>query len=908
MNAEQRRLDEERRGSAAWKRWGPYLSERQWGTVREDCSDDGNAWDSFPHDHARSRAYRWGEDGLAGYCDDQQRLCWGLALWNGRDPIIKERLFGLTNGEGNHGEDVKEYYFYLDSTPTHSWMRYLYRAPQRAYPYSQIVETNRSRGRHEPEFELIDTGIFDDGRMFDVTVDFAKASPDETFIRITVHNQGPERATLHLLPQLWFRNDWWLDPSKPRPSLRAAAPRNGCSQVLAEHQELGDYTLCCDGAPELLFTENETNTQRLWNQPNATPFVKDGINDFLVNGRRDAVNPARTGTKCAAYYRLEIPAGGRSEVRLRLAPSSRSRAAKPLAEFDAVMTARKHEADSFYDSVLPESLDADRRDIMRQSLAGMLWSKQFYYFDLERWLDERGGNPISGGRRRVRNREWFHMLNRHVISMPDKWEYPWYAAWDLAFHVLPIQMVDPQFARDQMLLMLDANYMHPSGQIPAYEWNFGDVNPPVHAWASFLLYTLGKHQGETDRRFLVATEQKLTQNFGWWVNRKDPEGRSLFSGGFLGLDNIGVFDRSAPLPTGGHLLQADGTAWMAFYCHSMLQISLELAQDDANYQPQVLKFAEHLLWIAGAMHRSGEQVDDLWDEQDGFFYDLLVLPDGRTHRLKVRSMVGLLPLMASTVFPAGTLSRMPEVAARIRAFMARHSELSRNIHPLDAEGAYGRHLLSVLTESKLRRLLSRMLDEQQFLGPYGIRSLSKEHEASPYSIRVGDEEHRVGYQPAESLSGTFGGNSNWRGPVWFPVNALLIRGLLNLYCFFGDDFRVECPTGSGRFMTLFEVAREITRRLELTFRKARDGTRPVHGDHRLFREDPRWRDQVLFYEYFHGDTGVGLGASHQTGWTGLVALLVDCFERLDGRTVLAEGQRSLARLAAPSKRRKAAKA
>ncbi len=892
--SEHQRLAEAREGRAPWKRWGPYLSERQWGTVREDYSAGGNAWEYFPHDHARSRAYKWGEDGIAGYSDDRQRLCWALALWNGKDPILKERLFGLDNGEGNHGEDVKECYFYDDSTPTHSWMRYIYRYPQRAYPYDELVATNRARGRHEPEYELVDTGVFDDDRYFDVIVEFAKAAPDDTCIRIEVANRGPDEAVLHVLPHLWFRNDWWLDPEAPCPSVRETAGR-ACRVIAAEHHDLGRMFLCCDACdgvdPELLFTENETNSQRLWNEPNRRAFVKDGINNAVVRGDADAVSPARIGTKSAAHYVLAVPAGGAGTIHLRLTampPAHR----RPFADFDAIMAARRREADEFYAEVIPTNLNADRALVMRQALGGMLWSKQFYFFDLDRWLDEHDANPISGGRAPSRNREWFHMLNRDVISMPDKWEYPWYAAWDLAFHALALQLVDPDFAREQLALMLSETYMHPNGQIPAYEWSFGDVNPPVHAWAVYFFHAMRKHRAEADPAFLREMFDKLARNFSWWINRKDPEGRSLFSGGFLGLDNIGVFDRSAPLPTGGHLLQADGTAWMAFYSHCMLQMALELAQDDPSYEDSVAKYAEHFLWIAGAMHRGAGQPDDLWDEEDGFFYDVLVPPSGAPHRLKIRSIVGLLPLMASTVFPAHALQGMPRVLERLARFAERHHELMDNIHEIAQPGVGGRRLLSILNEEKLRRVLSRMLDENQFLSRFGIRSLSREHAERPFVYRVGDQEFRVDYQPGESLTGTFGGNSNWRGPVWLPANALLIRGLVNLYQYYGDGFTVECPTGSGRTMNLAQIAGEIVRRLESAFLIGEDGRRPVLGAHARCAIDPCWRDHVLFYEYLHGDTGQGLGASHQTGWTGLIAFLVDLFERIAPADLIAEHPRA----------------
>ncbi len=901
ITAEHARLEAARKGREAWKAWGPYLSERQWGTVREDTSDNGDAWNSFPHDHARSRAYRWGEDGIAGYCDDQQRLCLSMAFWNGRDPILKERLFGLANAEGNHGEDVKELYFYLDSTPTHSWMRLAYVYPQRAYPYDELVRGNASRSRHERELELLDTGVLDGDRFFDVDVEFAKAAPDDVYVRVTARNRGPETATLHVLPQLWFRNDWWMNPSAPRPRLRAGPEGPGWRSIDARHPELGEMRLTLEGAPELLFTENETNTQRLWGRANEVPFVKDGINDAVVHGRADAVNPAREGTKSAARWVVEVPAGGSATLRMRLAPVGGK--AGPPRECDAVMTSRLREADDFYRSTIPASLAPERANVMRQALAGMLWSKQYYFYDLDRWLDERRANPVSGGRHRSRNREWFHMLNRHVISMPDKWEYPWYAAWDLAFHALALHQVDPDFAKEQLLLMLHEHYMHPNGQIPAYEWNFGDVNPPVHAWATYLIYMLDRRRGVKDEEFLRTSFDRLALNFNWWINRKDAEGRNLFSGGFLGLDNIGVFDRSAPIPGGGMLYQADGTAWMAFFSHCMLQMALELAVDDEGYHSAVAKYLEHFLWIAGSMHRPGDQADNLWDQEDGFFYDVLVRPDGSAERLKVRSLVGLLSLGASTVFPGGVLQLMPKVVERIAIFRDRHPELMSNLHRMSVPGANDSRLLSILSEEKLRRVLESMLDEERFLGPYGIRSLSREHKEHPYVFRAGGEEFRVSYQPAESESGTFGGNSNWRGPVWFPMNVLLLRGLVNLHAYYGDSFTVEFPTRSGRRANLHQVAMELASRLEATFLPGPDGGRPVHGGCERFRTDPVWRDRVLFYEYFNGDTGEGLGASHQTGWTGLVAFVVDLMSWVSPGTILAMRTRPKASGAAGQTRR-----
>jgi hypothetical protein len=878
MNRERERLNAASGAGSAWRKWGPYLSERQWGTVREDYSEGGTAWDYFPHDHARSRAYKWGEDGIAGYCDEKQRLCFALALWNGKDPIIKERLFGLTNSEGNHGEDVKEVYFYEDSTPTHSWMRCVYMYPQRAFPYDDLVATNRKRKREEREYELLDTGVFEGDRYFEVAVEYAKAGPEDTCVRISAVNHGPEPAHLELMPQLWFRNEWWMGVD--RPSLRAVSTgaKAGYEVIGAEHHELGTMFLCCEGKPELLFTENETNSQRLWDAPNAQPYVKDGFNELVVHRVTGAVNPAKTGTKSAAWYALNVGARKTAVVRLRLTAAAPGAGAKPFADFDAVMEARRKEADEFYAEVIPASLGEDRARVVRQAMAGMLWTKQYYFFDLDLWLDEHKANPISGGKRAYRNRDWFHMVNSDVISMPDKWEYPWYAAWDLAFHTLALQMVDPAFAREQLLLMLDERYMHPNGQIPAYEWNFGDVNPPVQAWAAVFLDAMSKVRGEHDPGFLKSVFPKLALNFNWWLNRKDPEGRNLFSGGFLGLDNIGVFDRSAPLPTGGHLLQADGTAWMAFYCHCMLQMSLELTKLDAQYEMPVARFLERFLWIAGSMHSAGG-TEGLWDEEDGFFYDLIVPATGPAQHLKVRSMVGLLPLMASTVFEEGTLREMPHVVELIRAFAKRHPELVANLQPLDKPGVQGRRLLSILDEAKLRRVLARMLDETQFLSPYGIRSLSREHAGNPFVFRANGQEFRVDYQPGESLTGAFGGNSNWRGPIWFPVNALLLRGLLNAHRYYGDSFKIECPTGSGKLMNLYEVSREIMRRLESIFLKDVSGRRPVNGEGARFREDPAWKDRVLFYEYFHGDTGEGLGASHQTGWTGLIGFMLDFFER-----------------------------
>ncbi len=878
---EQGRLNDAREANVPWKKWGPYLSERQWGTVREDYSNDGNAWGYFSHDQARSRAYRWGEDGLGGICDDKQRLCFAIALWNERDPILKERLFGLTNSEGNHGEDVKEYYFYIDSTPTHSYMKYLYKYPQREFPYQALVEQNRRRSREELEYELLDTGVFEDDRYFDVFVEYAKAGPDDVLVRITVHNRGPEAARLRLLPTLWYRNTWSWAGDERKPHLSAAH-----NSIQATHEELGEYCLYCDGQPELLFTENESNNQRLWGQPNASPYVKDAFHSYLISGNKDAVNPQHAGTKAAAHYSLEVPAGGSTTVKLRLAGADIGDA---FSAFDETFDRRIAEADEFYQRITPPSLSEDERRVHRQALAGMMWSKQFYYFDLERWLSEHKSHPLlDSSPQGVRNMEWFHMLNADVISMPDKWEYPWYAAWDLAFHTIALSLVDFDFAKDQLLLMLRNLYFHPNGQIPAYEWNFSDVNPPVHAWATLYLYKFERTLGRSDLRFLERSFQGLMLNFDWWVNRKDPSGRNVFAGGFLGLDNIGVFDRSAQLPTGGSLEQADGTAWMAFYCQCMLEMALLLCDYDPMYEEVAFKFVQHFMWISYAMDRIGATHDAMWDEEDGFFYDVLRLPYGTATRLKVRSMVGLLPLCASTVFDAAAPKRYPKLMDMIALFWKRHPELVSHVAPMDGafKGYKGRSLFAILNKTKLERVLGYMLDENEFLGPHGIRSLSRYHLDHPFTFLVGHQEYKVQYLPAESNTGMFGGNSNWRGPVWMPMNVLIIRALLNLYHFYGDEFKVQCPTGSGQYMTLFEVAREISHRLAGIFLRDKEGRRPVYGGTAKFQSDPHWRDLILYHEYFHGDNGAGLGASHQTGWTGLVAPMLDIFGRLDAKTLL----------------------
>ncbi|NUT25865.1 MAG: glucosidase [Streptomyces sp.] len=882
-----------------WRLWGPYLSERQWGTVREDYSDGGDAWTYFPHDHARSRAYRWGEDGLGGICDEKQRLCLALTLWNGRDPILKERAFGLTNSEGNHGEDVKEYYFYLDSTPSHSYLKYLYKYPQAEFPYNDLVSVNRSRTRQDLEYELLDTGVFDDDRYFDVTVEYAKADFDDVLVRITVANRGPDEATVHVLPTLWFRNTWsWHEGHEGheahagagKPRLSALDGPRGTSTIRAEHPELGHYDCRFAASVPLLFTENETNNERLFGASNASPYVKDGIGRQVVDGESGAVNPAREGTKAAALHILTLPAGASETVRLRLGPAGSQLTLS--RSFDAVFKDRIAEADAFYRELTPGHASEDEARVLRQALAGMLWTKQYYLFDLETWLNEHGMDPWSLPRPGVRNREWFHMVSDDIVSMPDKWEYPWFAAWDLAFHTVALSTVDTRFAKEQLELLLQDAYLHPNGQIPAYEWNFADVNPPVHAWAAYFVYLMEQRTtGRADHAFLERVFQKLLTNFTWWVNRKDPGGRNVFQGGFLGLDNIGVFDRSAPLPTGGTLEQADGTAWMALYCQSMLQIAVELVEHNPAYEELVLKFVEHYLWIAASMDRVGDLGDELWDEEDGFFYDVLRLPDGQAVRLKVRSMVGLLPLCAATVFNPRQLARVAGLGERLRRFASRHPSLSVTLASAQAGATGGPRLLSVVDEKKLLRVLAHLLSEDEFLSPYGIRSLSRHHADHPYSFWVHGQEYRVGYLPAESDTGMFGGNSNWRGPVWFPMNALVIRALLNLYGFYGDDLTVECPTGSGTRMTLFEVAREISDRLARIFLRGEDGHRPVHGGQSKFQDDPHWRDLISFHEYFHGDNGAGIGAAHQTGWTGLVATLTTVFGTLTPGDFLAAPDR-----------------
>src|ERR671919_130972 len=870
LTAEERRLEETRARIAHWRRWGPYLPDRQWGTVREDYSPHGTAWNSFPHDHARSRAYRWGEDGIAGICDNHGRLCFAVTLWNGRDPILKERLFGLTGTEGNHGEDVKEYYFYVDSTPTHSYMRALYKYPHASFPYDALVDENRRRDRRAPEYELIDTGVFDDDRYFDVTVEYAKATTDDILVRLSVANRGPEPAELHLLPTLWYRNTWSWDTGSARPRLRALP---GQASIEAEHGTLGRRWLHCEGEPDLLLTDNESNLTRLWGVANASPYVKDGINDYLVEGRKDAVNPEGAGTKAAAHYRLVVPAGRTAVVRLRLTDAGPEAAFG--REFEAVFARRIREADEFYARVIPATLSEDARSVARQAFAGLLWSKQFYHYDVRRWLEgDPAGPPPPAERRGGRNHQWEHLYNDDVISMPDKWEYPWYAAWDLAFHVIPLALIDPDFAKNQLVLFLREWYMHPNGQIPAYEWAFGDVNPPVHAWAALRVYRIEKKQrGVGDRAFLERVFQKLLLNFTWWVNRKDAEGKNVFQGGFLGLDNIGVFDRSAPLPTGGHLEQSDATSWMGMYCLNMLTIALELARENSAYEDVASKFWEHFVYICEAMNNFGGEGIELWDAKDGFYYDVLHMTDGRRLPMKVRSMVGLIPLFAVETLDPSMVDALPGFTRRMQWFIENRPDFREHVDMVETPAGV-RRLLAIVSRERLPRVLRLMLDEAEFLSPYGIRSLSQLHRERPYTLTFHGMAYQVRYEPAEASTGLFGGNSNWRGPVWFPVNYLIIESLQKFHFFLGDNFKVECPRGSGKLMSLWDVAAELSRRLTRIFLRTADGRRPVYGGSDTFQRDPHWRDFVLFYEYFHGDNGAGIGASHQTGWTGLVAKLL----------------------------------
>ena len=882
ITAEHRRLEEYQKRRANWKKWGPYLSERSWGTVREDYSADGSAWDYFPHDHARSRAYRWGEDGIGGISDRHQYICSAVALWNGRDPILKERMFGLTGAEGNHGEDVKEYYFYLDSTPTHSYMKMLYKYPQAAYPYADLVSENQRRGFEDFEYELLDTGVFDGDRYFDVVIEYAKAGPDDILARITVLNRGPEIARCAVLPGLWFRNTWsWGYANGPmndvagRPHPEADRGFRQSPAVNLQHPAAGDYYWYAENADDLLFTDNETNAARFGHAPNAHPFVKDAFHRYLVEGEADAANPAKEGTKVAALFDGDIDPGQSRILRLRLAGTEH---AEPFAEFDAIVAERQAEADEFYDSIQNQDLSENESDVQRQALAGLLWTKQFYYYNVEQWLRGDPGLPEApASRRHGRNSEWEHLNNFDIISMPDKWEYPWYAAWDLAFHCIPLALVDADFAKRQLDLMAREWYMHPNGAFPAYEWQFGDVNPPVHAWAAWRVYKIdAKQQGAADRAFLEGIFHKLLLNFTWWVNKKDAEGNNVFQGGFLGLDNISVFDRSAPLPTGGHIDQSDGTSWMAFYCLVMLKIALELAEANPVYQDTASKFFEHFLRIAQAMTDAYHGGQSLWDEEDGFFYDVLHLPDGGYAKLKVRSLVGLMPLLAVETLEPDLIDRMPDFKWRLYWFFKNRDYLrdSGDVACIKAQGEHARRLLAVVNRERLIKTLKPMLDENEFLSDFGIRSVSKHHKDNPYHFFVDGQVHTITYQPADSESGLFGGNSNWRGPIWFPINYLLIESLQKFHHYYGDALLVECPTGSGHMMNLAEVAAELSQRLINLFLPGGDGIRPIYCGQRIFQDDPYWRNHLLFHEYFHGDNGAGLGSAHQTGWTGLVAKLI----------------------------------
>jgi Glycosyl hydrolase family 63 C-terminal domain len=899
---EDKRLEEGRLRTKHWKRWGPYLSERQWGTVREDYSPGGTAWEYFPHDHARSRAYRWGEDGIGGLCDRHQMICFGLALWNGRDPILKERLFGLNGHEGNHGEDVKEYYFYLDSTPTHSYMRMLYKYPQGEFPYAQLVAENARRGRSAPEYELLDTGIFAENRYFDVFVEYAKAEVEDILIKITAINRGVEAAPLHLLPSLWFRNTWSWGKDLRRPVVSRGTGVAGAASAELQHWQYGKRWLLCAGSPELLFTENETNYLRLFNWKNRA-YVKDAFHEYVIRGDKAAVNPKLNGTKLAAHYPVHLAPGESVTLKLRLtdidpltgadANSGRGGAVSSPGHaereegvpatndfgegFEGLFTLRKKEADEFYASRIPKELSDDAKSVMRQALGGMLWSKQFYHYDVHTWLEGDPAGPVPPKERlNGRNKDWTHLYNDDVVSMPDNWEYPWYAAWDLAFHCIPLALVDPDFAKEQLILLLREWYMHPNGQLPAYEWAFGDVNPPVHAWAAWRVYKIERRvRGVADRAFLERVFHKLLLNFTWWVNRKDPDGMNIFQGGFLGLDNIGLFDRSAPLPTGGHLEQSDGTSWMGMYCLNMLAMALELAKEDRAYEDVASKFFEHFVNIAHAMNDMGTNGRALWDDADGFYYDVLSLPNGEEHFMKIRSMVGLIPLFAVETLEPEIVDRLPGFKRRMQWFIDNHSDVPEHIEMTQHSARGVRRLLSLVNRRQLKRVLARMLDETEFLSPYGVRALSRYHKDHPYQVTLNGEISQVSYEPAESMTGLFGGNSNWRGPIWFPVNFLLIESLQKYHHYYGQDFKIECPTHSRNETDLWEAAAEISRRLIRIFLRGKDGRRPVNGGAEVFQSDPHWKDFLQFYEYFNGDDGAGLGANHQTGWTGLVAKLIE---------------------------------
>jgi hypothetical protein len=869
---ERRRLDAMRKGTEDWRAWGPYVSERQWGTVREDYSEGGTAWDYFTHDQARSRAYRWGEDGLAGFCDQRQFLCLSLALWNGHDPILKERLFGLTNSQGNHGEDVKELYYFVDATPSHAYQRMLYKLPHAAFPYQRLIEENARRGGREREFELIDTGLFDEGRYFDVEVEYAKLAPNDILMRVTVHNRGPDTAPIHILPQAWFRNRWSWSETVARPVMHEESP----GEVVGEHESLGRIALSFDAADRLIFCDNDTNLAKVFGSPRQPGYFKDGFDDFIVHGRHDAVNPAGEGSKVAGVYRRSVPAGGNAVVRVRLSLGAEERPV--VADFDAEVERRRQEADTFYAGLQAGIADADMRRVQRQAFAGLLWSKQFYNFDVGRWLDgDPRQPPPPAVRKGGRNSAWRHLSADDVISMPDTWEYPWFAAWDLGFQCVSLSLIDPEFAKNQLLLLGQTWMMHPNGELPAYEWAFGDVNPPVQAWAALRVYENDRRHngGAGDFAFLERIFHKLLLNFTWWVNRKDQKGQNIFEGGFLGLDNIGIFDRSAPLPTGGYIEQSDGTAWMAMYCLNMLDIALELGQRDVAYEDMAAKFFEHLLYIAQAMSGGGADGSGLWDDTDNFYYDKLCMPDGATMPMRIRSMVGLIPLFAVTVVEGAVLAKFPGFAKRMRYFSKERGDLATLISRWDNVGAEGRHLLSLTRAFRMSRLLERMLDETEFLSPHGVRAVSRYHLDHPYQFQYNGLRYGLKYLPAESDSGVFGGNSNWRGPVWMPVNFLLVESLRRFHTFYGKDFKVECPVGSGQHLTLDEVADHLSRRLIGLFMRDQDGKRPVFGDSVILQADPHFRDLILFHEYFDGDTGRGLGAAHQTGWTALVVNLID---------------------------------
>ncbi len=885
MTPEQERLQQTNARQVYWKRWGPYISERAWGTVREDYSPDGTAWDYFTHDQARSKAFRWGEDGLAGICDRHQQLCLAMVLWNGQDAIVKERLFGLTGEEGNHGEDCKEYYYYLDNTPTHSYMKYLYKYPQAAYPYSQLLAENRRRTRIDPEYELIDTGIFDQDRYFDVFVEYAKAAPEDIYIRYTVSNRGPEEATLELLPTLWFRNTWSWTPNTPRPLLQNYMPAHASLnyrvvQTNPDGNKLSSFDgprwLYCAGQPEFLFTENETNTERLYGVPNINPYVKDSINDYIVHGKRDAINPAGQGTKVAVHYHLTLAPGETQQVQLRLSDRPPADLLPFDESFGEVIVQRQKEADDFYATVIPDSISDDAKAVQRQAFAGLLWSKQFYYYDVKTWLaGDTTQPPPPPQRLSGRNHDWTHLFNDDIMSMPDTWEYPWYAAWDLAFHCVAFAYIDAEFAKEQLILLLREWYMHPNGQIPAYEWAFGDVNPPVHAWGAYHVYKIEQQlTGKGDRDFLEKVFQKLLLNFTWWVNRKDFEGQNVFQGGFLGLDNIGVFDRNMPLPDGSHLEQSDGTSWMGMYCLNMLTIALELAREDVAYSDIASKFFEHFVYIAHAMNDLAPEGIELWNDEDGFYYDILHRDHTIHIPLKVRSMVGLIPLFAITILESELINTLPSFQRRMQWFMNNWADIGEHVEQMDEPDHNKHFLLAIVNHHKLPRILKVMLDEAEFLSEYGLRALSRYHLEHPFTIEMSGVLHTVDYEPAESTSGLFGGNSNWRGPIWFPLNYLIIESLQTFYHFYGDTFKMEFPTGSGTMLNLEEIATELSRRLTTIFLRDESGRRPVNGGVEKFQRDPHWRDLILFYEYFHGDNGAGIGASHQTGWTGLVASLL----------------------------------